>query len=242
MCFSTARRSRTRRSIIFIRSDAESHHSQCQGPRAGYTQNTDGIDLGSCRNVVVYNCTVSVGDDGICLKPAPLAVGQAPGPSCSNIVVEDCVVYDAHGGFVIGSGTAGGVRNVCVRNCVYIGTEVGLRFKSARDRGGVVEKIFFDGIRMRDIKTDAILFDMYYSGGAPAAEATKDLTIRKAEQVTALTPQFRDFFVNNIICNGADRAVVINGLPEMSIKNMVLQNVSISSRRGHALLTQTGFV
>jgi DNA sulfur modification protein DndE len=197
-----------------------------------YGQNTDGIDLRSCRNVVIYNCTVDVGDDGICLKPATISESQTPGPSCQNIVVADCYVYKAHGGFVIGSESYGGVRNISIRNCVFIGTDVGLRFKSARGRGGLVENLFFDGIRMLRIKTDAILFDMYYSGGAPEAEAAKDLTVRKAEALTDLTPQFRDFYVRNIICNGADRAVVINGLPEMSIKNMILENVSVSSKRG----------
>jgi DNA sulfur modification protein DndE len=101
-----------------------------------------------------------------------------------------------------------------------------------RGKGGVVENVFFENIRMRGIKTDAILFDMYYSGGAPEAEAVKDLTIRKAEAITDSTPQFRNFYVKNIVCNGADRAVVINGLPEMSIKNMVLENVSVESKRG----------
>jgi DNA sulfur modification protein DndE len=205
-----------------------------------YGQNTDGIDIGSSRNVVLYNCTVDVGDDGICLKPAPVSENQIPGPSCNNIVVADCVVYKAHGGFVIGSGSAGGVRNISVRNCVYIGTDVGLRFKSARDRGGIVEKIYFENIQMRGIKTDAILFDMYYTGGAPEAEAVKDLTVRKGEPVTDLTPQFKDFYVKNIICNGADRAIVINGLPEMSIKNMVIDNVSVSSKRGVFLADAEG--
>lgn len=203
-------------------------------------QNTDGIDLGSSRNVLVYNCTVDVGDDGICLKPASIAKSQEPGPSCQNIVIADCVVYHAHGGFVIGSESFGGVRNISVRNCIFVGTDVGLRFKSVRGRGGVVEKVFVDGIQMRGIVTDAILFDMYYSGGAPDVEATKDLTIRKAEPVTDRTPQFTDFFVKNVVCNGADRAIVINGLPEMSIKNMVLDNVSISSKRGVFLADAKG--
>jgi DNA sulfur modification protein DndE len=195
-------------------------------------KNTDAIDPAACRNVVIYNCLIDVGDDGICLKPGAIAESQMPGPACENIVVADCVVYHAHGGFVIGSESYGGVRNVSVRNCVFIGTDVGLRFKSARDRGGIVENIFFEGIQMREIVTDAILFDMYYSGGAPDVEARKDLTIRKAEVVTNRTPQFKDFYVKNIVCNGADRAMVINGLPEMSIKNMNLENVSISSKRG----------
>ncbi|MGD1045969.1 MAG: glycoside hydrolase family 28 protein [Bacteroidota bacterium] len=195
-------------------------------------KNTDAIDPAACRNVVIYNCMIDVGDDGICLKPGAITLSQKPGPACENVVVVDCVVYHAHGGFVIGSESYGGARNVSVRNCVFIGTDVGLRFKSARGRGGVIEKIFIDGIQMREIVTDAILFDMYYSGGAPDVEARKDLTIRKIEPVTDRTPQFKDFFVKNIVCNGADRAVVINGLPELSIKNMNLNNVSIISKRG----------
>ena len=197
-----------------------------------YGKNTDAIDPAACRNVVIYNCTIDVGDDGICLKPGTVAAGQKTGQACENIVVADCVVYHAHGGFVIGSESYGGARNVSVRNCVFIGTDVGLRFKSARGRGGVIEKIFIEGIRMREIATDAILFDMYYSGGAPDVEARKDLTIRKAEPLTERTPQFKDFFVRNVVCEGADRAVVINGLPELSIKNMNLDSVSITSKRG----------
>jgi polygalacturonase len=197
-----------------------------------FGKNTDAIDPAACRNVVIYNCMIDVGDDGICLKPGTIASGQKPGPACENIVIADCVVYHAHGGFVIGSESYGGARNVSVRNCIFSGTDVGLRFKSARGRGGVIEKIFIDGIQMREIATDAILFDMYYSGGSPDVEARKDLTTRNAEPVTDRTPQFKNFFVKNIVCNGADRAVVINGLPELSIKNMVLENVSITSKRG----------
>jgi DNA sulfur modification protein DndE len=197
-----------------------------------YGKNTDAVDPSACRNVVIYNCMIDVGDDGICLKPGAIAADQKLGPACENIVIADCVVYHAHGGFVIGSESYGGARNVSVRNCVFIGTDVGLRFKSARGKGGVIEKIFIEGIQMREIMTDAILFDMYYSGGAPDVEAKKDLTLRTIEPVTDRTPQFRDFYVRDIVCNGADRAVVINGLPEMSIKNMILENVSITSKRG----------
>lgn len=197
-----------------------------------YAQNADGIDLSSCRNVAVYNSTLDVGDDGICLKPGSIAKRQTPGPSCQNIVIADCIVYHAHGGFVIGSESSGGVHNVSVRNCVFIGTDVGLRFKSLRGKGGLVEKVYVDGVQMRSIETDAILFDMYYSGGAPDVEATKDITVGKAEPVTDRTPQFRDFSIKNIVCNGAKRAIVINGLPEMPVKNIVLDSVSVSAKGG----------
>jgi DNA sulfur modification protein DndE len=205
-----------------------------------YGQNTDGIDPRSCRNVAILDCVVDTGDDGICLKPAGLSPRQTAGPSCRNIVVDGCTVYRAHGGFVIGSESFGGVENVMVRNCVFMGTDVGLRFKSARGRGGLVERVFFEGIRMRSIKTDAILFDMYYSGGAPESEAAKDLTEREERAVTDRTPRFSGFHVRNVFCDGADRAVVLNGLPEMPIRDMVLENVTVLSRRGATIADADG--
>jgi DNA sulfur modification protein DndE len=205
-----------------------------------YGQNNDGIDIGSSRNVVLYNCTIDVGDDGICLKPATIAKSQTPGPACQNIVIADCVVYHAHGGFVIGSESYGGVRNVSVRNCIFIGTDVGLRFKSLRGKGGLVEDVYIDGIQMRDIQTDAILFDMYYAGGSPDVEATKDLSVRKEEPVTDKTPRFQDFHIKRIICDGADRAVVINGLPEMPVRNIIFDSLSIESKRSVFLADADG--
>jgi hypothetical protein len=205
-----------------------------------YGQNTDGIDPRSCRNVAILDCIVDTGDDGICLKPGSVSDSQPPGPACANIVVDGCTVYKAHGGFVIGSESFGGVRNVLVRNCVFMGTDVGLRFKSARGRGGLVENVYFENIRMRGIRTDAILFDMYYSGGAPEAEAAKDLTLREAQPVTGLTPRYQDFFVRGVFCDGADRALVLNGLPEMPIRNMHLENVTVLSRRGATIADAEG--
>jgi polygalacturonase len=197
-----------------------------------YGQNTDGLDPTSSRNAIIYNTTVDVGDDGICLKPSTIASSQKKGPSCENIVIVDCVVYHAHGGFSIGSESYGGVNNIYVHNCIYSGTDVGLRFKSARDRGGLVENVFVDGIQMRSIETDAILFDMYYGGGSPDVEAEKSDDMRKAQPVTDRTPRFQNISIKNIVCNGASRAFVVKGLPEMAVKNIVLENVSILSDKG----------
>jgi DNA sulfur modification protein DndE len=205
-----------------------------------YAQNGDGLDLSSTRNVVVYNTTVNVGDDGICVKPGNISKNQNPGPACENIVIADCIVYHAHGGFVVGSESFGGARNISVRNCIFAGTDVGIRFKSARSRGGLVEKISIEGIQMRDIANEAILFDMYYGGGAPEVESAKERTSRKAEPVTDLTPRFQNISIKNVVCNGAERAVLMNGLPEVSIKNITLDNVYVSARRGVVCIDAEG--
>ena len=205
-----------------------------------YGQNNDGIDPASCRNMIIYKSTVDVGDDGLCLKPGSIAKSQKPGPSCENILIVDCVVYHAHGGFTIGSESFGGVNNVAVRNCVFVGTDVGVRFKSMRGNGGLVENVFIDGIQMKDIQNEAILFDMYYGGGAPEVESSKDRGARQAEQVNDRTPRFQNISMKNIVCNGAARAMVIEGLPEMPVRNIVLDNVSVSAKNGVSLIDVDG--
>jgi polygalacturonase len=198
-----------------------------------YAQNGDGIDIGSSRNVLVYRTTVDAGDDAICLKPGTMEKGAHGQAACENIVVADCTVYHGHGGFVIGSETFGSARNVCVRNCFFSGTDVGLRFKSARGRGGIIEKIFIEGIRMKDIANEAILFDTFYGSGSPESNALDvSSTRRKKEGVTERTPRFRNFRIQNILCNGAGRAVLVMGLPEMAVQNIAMTDLVIEARKG----------
>ncbi len=197
-----------------------------------WAQNGDGLDLSACRDVLVYNAAVDVGDDGICLKPGRIAKSQNPGPSCERIVIADCAVYHAHGGFVIGSESQGGAANISVHNCLFIGTDVGLRFKSLRGKGGIVEKVYVDNIQMRGIGNEAILFDMLYGGDSPEIEATKPRTEGESSPVNELTPTFRNFAINHIVCTGAGRALLINGLPEMPVRDIRLDDVNIESDKG----------
>jgi polygalacturonase len=199
-----------------------------------YAQNGDGLDLDSCRRTIVYNCRFDVGDDAICIKSGRDEYGRKRGRPCEEIVVSDCVVYHGHGGFTIGSEMSGGVKNIVVRRCTFLGTDLGLRFKTTRGRGGVVENIWISDIIMKDIPTDAIGFNMYYSGGSPIPEKT-DTTesgSRAAAPVNEGTPQFQNIFLRNIVCHGAQRAVQIEGLPEMPIRGIELENIQISARTG----------
>jgi polygalacturonase len=198
-------------------------------------QNGDGLDIGSSHNVVVYNCTVDAGDDAICLKPGTIDKGRNWTAACENIVIADCTVYHGHGGFVIGSETYGGTRNISVRNCSFIGTDVGLRFKSSRTRGGLSENVYIDGIQMKDIVTSAILFDSYYEDNKPETGEA-----RVSAPVTDRTPQFQKFHIKNIVCNGANQAIFIQGLPEQFIKDIELTNITISAKTGVACIDAEG--
>jgi polygalacturonase len=203
-----------------------------------YSQNGDGLDLEHCRNVIVRDSGFDVGDDAICLKSGMNERGRRIGVPTENVLVENCVVYHGHGGFTIGSEMSSGVRNVRVNNCVFMGTDLGLRFKSTRGRGGVVEKIFISNIRMTDIATDAIGFNMYYGGQSPADEAGGD-TESKAMPVSEGTPQFRDIYIEDVVCRGARRAIALQGLPEMPIRGIHLRNVAIQSDTGASLVDAT---
>ena len=197
-----------------------------------YGQNTDALDVESCRNVVIRDSTFDVGDDGICLKSGLDAAGRRIGAPTENVWIENCIVYHAHGGFTIGSEMSGGVRNIGVNNCLFMGTDIGLRFKSTRGRGGVVEKIYVSNVRMTSIPGEAISFNMYYGGRAPleaAGESAADATVIPVDEGT---PQFRDIYIQDVICRGARTAVLLQGLPEMPIRGIHLKNVSITSREG----------
>ena len=199
-----------------------------------YGQNTDALDLESCRNGLVEGCTFDVGDDGICIKSGRDEQGRKRGVPTENFIIRDTKVYHAHGGFVIGSEMSGGARNLFVSNCTFMGTDVGLRFKTARGRGGVVENIFIDGVDMTDIAGEAILFDMYYAAKDPVPMAGESTAppVMKAEPLNEGTPQLRNFRIRNVTCKGAATGILVRGLPEMAIKDIRIENAVIESQKG----------
>ncbi len=199
-----------------------------------YAQNGDGIDVESCKNVLIENSTFDVGDDGICIKSGRDEEGRKRNVPTENVIVRNCVVYHAHGGFVIGSEMSGGVKNMYVSDCTFIGTDIGLRFKTTRGRGGIVEKVYINNINMKDIVGEAILFDMYYMAKDPVPLAGEKRDLPKVEllPVTEATPQFRDFVVTNVTCSGAEKGIFVRGLPEMHVKNILLENMVLQAKKG----------
>ena len=192
-----------------------------------YAQNGDGIDLHSCKNVQIIGARIDVGDDALCMK-------SNAGKPLENVLIKDCVVYHGHGGFVIGSEELGGMNNIRVRDCLFLGTDVGIRFKSARDRGGLVTNIDIKNVNMFDIKEQAILFDMHYQAGLPINDHGMVTRATDAEfpAVTETTPRFQNISIRDIICRGAERAVMMAGLPEMFTEKILLENVSITAEHG----------
>ena len=199
-----------------------------------YAQNGDGIDVESCKNVLIENTVFDVGDDALCIKSGRDAEGRKRAKPTENVIIRGCTVYSSHGGFVIGSEMSGGARNIYVSNCTFIGADIGLRFKTTRGRGGVVENIFIKDIYMKDIPAEAILFDMYYMAKDPVALAGEKRELPKVEfkAVDETTPVFKNFHISNVYCNGAEKGIFIRGLPEMHVKDIVLENMVLQAKKG----------
>jgi polygalacturonase len=199
-----------------------------------YAQNGDGIDLESCKNVLIENSSFDVGDDGICIKSGRDEAGRKRAMPTQDVIIRNCVVYQAHGGFVIGSEMSGGAKKIYVDDCTFIGTDIGLRFKTTRGRGGIVENIFINNISMKNIVGEAILFDMYYAAQDPVPLTGEKREPPKVETqpVSEATPQFKNFTIKNVVCNGAAKAIFVRGLPEMSVKNIVLENMVLQANDG----------
>ena len=201
-----------------------------------FSQNGDGVDIESCKNTLVYNSNFDVGDDAICIKSGKDEDGRKRARPTQNLVIKNCIVYHGHGGVTIGSEMSGGVENLSVSGCTFIGTDVGLRFKSNRGRGGVVKNLFFSNIYMINIPTQAISFNMFYAGLSASemiAEGSTGITAAvELPLVTLETPQFKNISMKNITCKGAAQAIYLEGLPELNLENLSLENVDIEADKG----------
>lgn len=207
-----------------------------------YAQNGDGIDVESCKYVSIKNSSFDVGDDAICIKSGKNKEGRDRGMPTQYVEVENCVVHHGHGGFVVGSEMSGGVKDIWVNNCTFTGTDVGLRFKSTRGRGGVVENIHIDNIRMINIARGAISFNLFYAGLAPTemGENPIESLVNNAPEVSEETPEFRNIHISNVDCQGASDALLIMGLPEMPVSNLSLENSVFASENGISCLFASG--
>ncbi|MCC6696463.1 MAG: glycoside hydrolase family 28 protein [Candidatus Hydrogenedentes bacterium] len=180
--------------------------------------NTDGINVDSCRNVLIEHCDLNTGDDCICMKSGMNEDGWRVAKPAENVVIRYNRTAQGHGGAVFGSDMSGDIRNVYVHSCVYEGTALGIRLKSTRGRGGVVEKLWFDNIDMKDIQGEAIQMTTAYSAWMGTTEGK--------------APTFRDLQFNNIRVNGARYAARLEGLPEALLREIRMQNVVITAKEG----------
>lgn len=191
----------------------------------GDSPNTDGINPDSCRDVHIANCSISVGDDCITLKAGTEAEDPALRAPCERITITNCTMADGHGGVVIGSEMSGDVRNVVISNCVFAGTDRGIRLKSRRGRGGVVEDVRVSNIVMTDVLCPFTM-NLYYGCGAWDDPLVAD---KGPRPVSAATPRFRRIHLSNLSArNAGPAAAFIYGLAEMPVEDVSLSDVTVA--------------
>jgi len=189
---------------------------------ATMAHNTDGINPESCRDVQIINCRITTGDDCVTLKSGRDELGRKMGRPDENITIANCVMGHGHGGVTIGSEMSGGVRNVVVTNCVFEETDIGIRIKAQRGRGGVVEGLSVSNIVMVDVPSPFTITTFYAGPDRPDA----------VYPVNEGTPRFRDFHFSHITARGAKAAGSITGLREQPVENITFTDVQINSQTG----------
>ena len=199
--------------------------------------NTDGLDIDSCRDVIVEDCFFDVGDDAIALKSGSGADGIRVGVPTRNVSIARCTVQRAHGGIVVGSETAAGIYHVSGTDCTFIDTDRGIRIKTRRGRGGHVEDLTFTGIRMENTLCP-IAINMYYRCGVSPDEGDTPFSLHAIE-IGEATPKIRRVTVRNLHATGSRASAgFFVGLPESPITDLHLVGCHIDTRTHEPVPTE----
>lgn len=183
--------------------------------------NTDGIDIVSCKDVVIRNCSVFTGDDNIAIKSGITQDGAAPS---ENILIEECVIQAGHG-LSIGSETANGIGSVKVHNVRFVDTENGIRIKSARDRGNKIGPLEVENVVMEQVQTP-LLVTCSYAGQS----GVNGLNIKGELETQAQSPTTP--YIKGLKATKAQYAAVLSGLPEAPIEEIALDDIEIEAKHG----------
>ena len=119
----------------------------------GHGPSTDGVDIDSSRWILVQNCDIDCNDDNFCLKAGRDWDGLRVNKPTEYVVVRNCIARQGAGLFTLGSETSGSIRHVYVSNIQGFGTKNGLNIKSATNRGGTVEDVYMENIKMESVGT-----------------------------------------------------------------------------------------
>ncbi len=194
-----------------------------------WAQNGDAMDPGNVQVCLIANCNISCGDDGICMKGGVGDKGVEAGPQRDFLITND-TVYHAHGGFVIGSEFSGGMQRLIVKNCMFDGTDIGLRFKSAPGRGGWCADIYCYDIVMKNIQKSVVFFSSGYADRGAGVSATDK------DNKSAYFPDWSNFTFRNITCVGAKTAVEAEGLKGKPVRDMLFENVMVLGAKNGIVL------
>lgn len=183
-------------------------------------KNTDGVDI-TATNAYFVNDSITCGDDNIAM-------------SGKYIDIESCTFGIGHG-CSIGSITSNGVSFVTVHSCTFSGTTSGIRMKSARGRGGVVQYLAYNNNTMTSV-ANPIWISSYYPSDP------SDPTVDTAQTVTSTTPIWKHIKITGLTATGSTNGGTIYGLPEEKVSDVTLDNVKISATTGMRIFHASSIV
>ncbi|MDR3665453.1 MAG: glycoside hydrolase family 28 protein [Ignavibacteriaceae bacterium] len=181
----------------------------------GIGPNNDGCDPESCLDVLIKGCSFNNGDDCIAIKSGRNNDGRRVNVPCKNIVIQNCIMKDGHGGVVIGSEVSGNISNVYAEDCVMNSPNLdrAFRFKTNSERGGIIKNVYARNIKVGEVGDAVILIDYYYEGG----------------DIGKFTPVMRNFHFNNITSNKSPYALKMKAYERSHVKNLQLENCSFEN-------------
>jgi len=195
---------------------------------------TDGVDIDSSSHVLVEHCDIDNNDDDICLKAGRDFDGLRINRPTEYIVVRNNITRRGGGMLSFGSETSGGIRKVVAYQNQGIGTTEGIRFKSAKTRGGFVEDVLVRDIKMKNVLLP-FTFTLNWNPSYSYATIPKGLTDIPSHWKVLTTPvtpperglcEFRNITIENVQIVGAGRIFSATGLVEKPITNVSWLNVT----------------
>ncbi|MBD0724244.1 exo-poly-alpha-D-galacturonosidase [Flavobacterium sp. L1I52] len=206
----------------------------------GHGPSTDGVDIDSSRWILVQNCDIDCNDDNFCLKAGRDWDGLRVNKPTEYVVVRNCIARQGAGLFTVGSETSGSIRHVYASNIQGFGTKNGLNIKSATNRGGTVEDVYLENIKMESVGT-FITISMNWNPAYSYSKLPEGYTeeslpphwkkmLNKVEPESKGIPTFKNIYLKNIDIKGAKKAISVSGLKESIVENVHLKNVQITAQ------------
>lgn len=178
--------------------------------------NNDGCDPEYSKNVIIKNCNFNTGDDCIAIKAGKDGDGRRVAIKSENIIVQNCKMFDGHGGVTIGSEISGGVSNVFVENCIMNSPnlDIAIRLKTNSRRGGLIENLYVRNLEIGQVKEAVLKVDMFYNV--------------YGNQTGNFIPRIENIYLENItVKNGGKYSILAKGYKESPIKNITFNKVTI---------------
>jgi hypothetical protein len=198
-----------------------------------------GIVVDSSRRVSIIGCVIDRGGDAIGIKAGYNEDGRRVGKAAEDILIAGCQVSRIGSSAVaIGSETAGGIRNVVIRDCLVHSCRNAIHIRSPRGRGGVVERVRASNLVLDHAAEAAIKITHFYD--SVRMEVFKGGSVRRNLEVARSrrapvdegTPSFRGLVFSGLTVGQVGELALVEGLPERYIRGVVLEDIQVAESKG----------